>query len=108
MTPIYHDGCCHDRPRDRFLGTVEGDGQRYDVYVYQDNALDEPPDMHVCMRYGDDGPEYLSPGEARWFVDRVETTRPRRLADMAPCAWPAHYVKAAALVRAWLEKGDPS
>lgn len=69
MTPYWPDLCRHTRPRDRFLGTFDVDNEVYDVFVYQDNALNSPkPDMHVCIRYGDEDSEYISPGNAENFV----------------------------------------
>lgn len=66
----WHDACEHDRPRDRFLGTFEHENKKYDVYVYQDNALDKKPDMHVCIRYGNKDSAYISPGNVDDFINR--------------------------------------
>lgn len=66
--PHFPDLCRHDRPRDRFLGTVECDGKKYDVHVYQDNALTAKPDFHVCLRYGHGSSQYISPGNVETFV----------------------------------------
>ena len=87
------DECGHDRPRDRFLGTIEAGGDTYDVHVYQDNALSAPvPDMHVCLRYGNECSQYVSPGNATEFV-RVWSERKA----------PEEYTAALPLIRAWLE-----
>jgi hypothetical protein len=69
MKPHWPDHCEHNRPRDCFLGTIEHDGETFDVFVYQDNALADVPDMHVCMRYGAEGSEYISPGPIAHFLD---------------------------------------
>jgi hypothetical protein len=71
MTPYWPDLCRHTRPNDRFLGTFNLYDGVYDVFVYQDNALSSSkPDMHVCIRYGDKGDQYISPGNVKDFVDR--------------------------------------
>lgn len=70
-TPYWPDLCGHTRPNDRFLGSFIVDDDVYDVFVYQDNALSAPkPDMHVCIRYGDEDSQYISPGNAEEFVSR--------------------------------------
>jgi hypothetical protein len=95
MKPHWPDVCCHDRPRDRFLGSFEWLGRMYDVYVYQDNALDaDIPDMHVCIRYGEQGELYISPGRADDFV--------RRVANRADA--PDDYRLALPFVLKWLEE----
>ena len=86
------DHCEHDRPRDRFLGTVQVGAKFYDVHVYQDNALADTPDMHVCLRYGDKPSEYCSPGNASEFVKRCER------GNVSP-----QYLAALSLVKAWEE-----
>lgn len=91
------DACGHTRPRDKFLGTVEVEGKRLDVHVYQDNALDAPtPDMHVCIRYGAEPQDYLSPGEAGDFVRRC----------MSGLKVPQEYMAALPLVAREISKGD--
>ena len=72
MPPYFTDYCKHDRPRDRFLGTVAVGDNLYDVFVYQNNALDASvPDMHVCLRYGEMPSEYISPGNVQGFVTQI-------------------------------------
>lgn len=71
MAPHWFDCCDHNRPNDRFLGTIHYEDITYDVYVYQDNALGRMPDMHVCLRYGNEGREYLSPGPVDQFLFRA-------------------------------------
>ena len=72
-TPHWPDACGHNRPRDRFLGSFEWMDRMHDVFVYQDNALAAAvPDMHVCIRYGEHGDHYISPGNAEAFVKRWE------------------------------------
>jgi hypothetical protein len=104
MKPFYYDACCHDRPRDRYLGTFDASGQRrYDVYVYQDNGLIAAvPDMHVCLRYGSEDEEHLSLGNAADFVRRVQT---ERLGGTPDGKWPDHYVRAAELIEKWVREG---
>jgi len=93
--PHWPDACRHDRPRDRFLGTIEDerDGGPVDVHVYQDNALTaKVPDMHLCLRYGREGHEYVSPGNAIEFVRRWKGAEtPSRM-----------YLAAVPLVEAWI------
>jgi len=109
--PHWHDCCDHVRPRDRFLGTIRvrndeapGGADLYDVYVYQDNALAEEPDMHACLRYGEEGGAYVSPGNVDDFVRRVRTERPGTL-NGKPATWPAHYLLAVDLIEKWIEGG---
>lgn len=90
--PAHPDACGHNRPRDRFLGTVAANGRAVDVYVYQDNALGEPPIMHLCLRYARRACAYASPGDVGDFVQRW-TGR----ADAPP-----EYRAALPLVIAWL------
>jgi len=91
MPPYFTDRCAHDRPRDRFLGTVVVGNNFYDVYVYQDNALDAAvPDMHVCLRYGEKPSEYISPGPVARFMS-IE--RPNTV-----------YLETRPLIAAWLKR----
>jgi hypothetical protein len=100
VKPHHRDACGHTRPRDRFLGSIDsselegsGNGDTWDVYVYQDNALDaETPDMHVCIRYGEKGEEYISPGNVDTFLERVRKDRK---------ILPAYYWRAAQLIEKW-------
>lgn len=111
--PYHHDACNHDWPRDRFLGTVEvsnkllpGQTTKYDVYVYQDNALTAPiPDMNVCLRHGSEGSQYASPGNAEEFVKRFRTTQPTEFPSGRVVEWPLYYVLAANLIEEWIEGG---
>jgi hypothetical protein len=104
MKAYHHDACGHTRPRDRFLGSVDASegndlGVMYDVYVYQDNALDaETPDMHVCIRYGEKGEEYISPGNVDRFLERVRKDRK---------ILPAYYWRAAQLIEKWASSPTP-
>ena len=106
MKPVFRDACNHDRPRDRFLGTVKGDGHLYDVYVYQDNALTVTiPDMNLCMRYGVEGGQYISPGSVDDFV--VIVRGPLRTLDGRLVVWPESYVRVADLIEKWIDEGRP-
>jgi hypothetical protein len=102
--PYWFDACVHDRPNDRFLGTVrsgEGEGV-YDIFVYQDNAGSAPiPDMHLCFRYGQECSQYISPGNADLFVARLRLSKPMG-GD-----WPPVYHMAAQLINTWIAKGRP-
>jgi hypothetical protein len=94
MSPYWPDLCGHTRPRDRFLGTFDLGNEVYDVFVYQDNALNSPkPDMHVCIRYGDEDSQYISPGNAEEFVERY-----------AEAGAPKEYRRALPLVQKWLKQ----
>lgn len=76
-TPFWRDACGHTRPRDRFLGTVIAAGCVYDVFVYQDNALDAVVlDMHVCVRFGPRRSAYLSLGNVPDYLRRLELREP--------------------------------
>ncbi len=92
--PHWPDACCHDRPRDRFLGTVDVDDP-VDVFVYQDNALDAAvPDMHVCLRYGAEDHQYMSPGSVSQFIENTKKYFPNT----------SEYAMALPLVEAWLNE----
>lgn len=91
----WYDTCHHDRPLDRFLGTVKVANKLYDVWVYQDNALSaKVPDMHVCIRYSSKDSKYISPGNAQEFVERAA-----KYSD-------AVYLAALPLVQAYLTEGS--
>ncbi len=93
--PHWPDVCRHVRPRDRFLGTVVAGAGTYDVFVYQDNALDATvPDMHLCIRYGVEDSQYISPGNATEFVKRWRESK-----DI-----PAEYLEALPLVEKWANR----
>jgi hypothetical protein len=68
-TPHWHDCCRHDRPLDKFIGTFVVNNRYYDLWVYQDNALGEPPDMNLCIRYGNEDSNYISPGPIDMFLE---------------------------------------
>jgi len=64
MAPQWHD---------RYLGPFWTESHAYDVYVYQDNELSaKVPDMHVCIRYGNDGSEYISPGSIALLAEEYQ------------------------------------
>lgn len=107
MKPFHLDACSHDRPRDRFLGTIEDEVRgQLDVYVYQDNALSAPvPDMNVCIRYGEEGSQYLSPGNVDEFVKRIRTTKPTEFPSGRVVEWPRYYVLAVDLIEKWINEG---
>lgn len=95
---VWTDGCNHTGKNDRFLGTVLTEEGSFDVYVYQDNAANEKPDMHMCWRYGSRCDQYISAGPAtpEWIA-RIRETR----------NLPEHYVKALALTEKWLSEDRP-
>lgn len=93
--PVWEDCCDHTRPKDKYLGTFTHDDRKFDVYVYQDNCLSDPPDMHVCIRYGSKGSQYASPGPAKEFVVRC-----------SGYGWPPKYREAVRLVEQWLKKEE--
>ncbi|KKN09792.1 hypothetical protein LCGC14_1043000 [marine sediment metagenome] len=66
--PLFVDDCKHGK--DCYVGTVEvvhrrgAELARYDVYVFDDRILGP----EVCLRFGDEGGEYVSPGRVADFV----------------------------------------
>jgi len=97
--PYWKDACNHVRPRDQFLGALTCEGTRYDVYVYQDNALDAPvPEMNLCLRYSDQCSHYVSPGEVEDFVKICTTEQHRFCRGRAPYL----YLKVLPMVEKWL------
>ena len=59
--PKFHDHCDHSDAA--FVQTLSHDGQDYDVYAYVPHGAQE---VNVCLRYGSEGHEYLSPGSLRY------------------------------------------
>ena len=60
--PVWDNGCGHKD--DEYVGSFIivgslGDQEKYDLYVYTDKASGN---AHGCLRYGNEGHEYLSPG----------------------------------------------
>jgi len=67
--PFWHDGCQHD-PQEYVCSfehpTNEGTMEKFDLYVF-----DQPRSgQSVCMRYGNEGYEYISPGSVADFLRR--------------------------------------
>lgn len=68
--PVYHNGCEHRRHE--YLGSVkqlEADGlsmklNTYDVYVHEGDL----GGANVCIRYGNEGHEYISAGTVLDFL----------------------------------------
>ena len=60
-TPIFQDDCQHGHST--FAGSCieEMNHRQVDVYVYGDWKNPSFLSGGVCLRYGDDGPEYVSP-----------------------------------------------
>jgi len=98
MKPHWTDHCEHNRPVDRFLGTVTIDKDIYDVYihqdnkgiddvyVYQDNALKDKPDMHICLRYGNEWTQFLALGNVDEYVKMMkERNAPTSLPPYKEC-----------------------
>jgi hypothetical protein len=60
--PRYKDGCGHDPSE--FMGTIiaqhDGTPTFFDVYAFDDHS--RKGRLEVCLRYGDEGWEYISPG----------------------------------------------
>lgn len=62
--PVFSDDCEHDK--NAYVGTIRvkdwrNDDRKYDIYVFGD-----PQD--VCLRYGNDPPDCLSPGRLVRFL----------------------------------------
>ena len=61
--PHWHDCCEH--PKGSYIGTIEDTASgTIDVYVYPDSFHG----CSVCLRYGSEGPQYISPGGLGWFL----------------------------------------
>ena len=65
----WFDLCKHNRPHDKYLGSFQTAHRSYDVWVYQDNASYNEPDMHLCIRYGSNHENYISPGNIKQFIN---------------------------------------
>jgi hypothetical protein len=63
MNPHFPNCCNH--PEGTFVAPFEFEGRKYDIYVYPGDAIPRP---HVCMRYGDERHEYISPGPLDVFL----------------------------------------
>ena len=66
-TPYYGDGCGHGGYLFSFT-CIERSGQQlteanYDVYCFESRGKQE-----FCLRYGDDAPDYCSPGNVQNLV----------------------------------------
>ena len=58
-TPEYKDHCGHTEGS--YIGSFKDCRDKwYDIYVYDTRLNDESQD--VCIRYGNEGHEYISPG----------------------------------------------
>jgi hypothetical protein len=74
-TRFWKDQCNH--PADSYVGSFElttgdeGTDGKYDVYMYP-HRIDYLSGLDVCIRYGDEGREYISPGELYGFVKRAD------------------------------------
>jgi hypothetical protein len=68
------DACRHDRPGDRFLGEATLDGKPVDVWIYEVSPWFESRRMHVhvCIRYGREDDEYISPGTPSLYLENYE------------------------------------
>jgi len=56
--PQFKDHCNH--PDNSYIGSIQDvDGNWLDIYVYKDATMKETT---VCIRFGDEGQEYYSPG----------------------------------------------
>lgn len=102
MKPSFKDHCRHDRPLDRFLGTIPETPRnvKYDLYIYQDNALADPPDLHLCFRYGDYVSAYTSPGNVEKFL--------KQWGDGKGVDCPAEYRAAIPLIKEYLTDRSPT
>lgn len=66
--PIWPNGCSHGGYVVSFTswnGTVE---ERIDLYVFQPNEASIYPGQSVCMRFGEDGGDYYSPGNVQNLI----------------------------------------
>lgn len=59
MTPYWEDGCSHFI-LDTYIGSFSIDEEKYDVFTYEKSNK-----THICIRYGNEDSEYLSPGSVR-------------------------------------------
>ena len=67
MKPKFKDGCDHNGPGTYFLGHVDevGEKQGVDVRVFVDHmGFDK-----VCIRFGDEDHQYVSPGRLSEFLE---------------------------------------
>jgi len=60
--PVWDNKC--DHAAEEYVGSFvvvrsPGDEEKYDLYVYTDKVSGN---AHGCLRYGNEGHEYLSPG----------------------------------------------
>lgn len=55
---MHFENLCHHEP-DEFVATIEHDGKMYDVYVW---SQPNDPVPQVCIRYSDEGADYISVG----------------------------------------------
>ena len=67
--PKFTDHCEHGE--EAFVTTISEDGQEYDIYRYTGDSYG-PRETHVCLRYGEEGFEYLSPGPLRYVRRMAE------------------------------------
>jgi len=73
--PVWHDGCQHDK--DSFVASFEllnhkqKRMNKYDLYLFQDIGSGR---QHVCIRYGNEEGEYISPGHLGGFLTRSNGT----------------------------------
>jgi len=57
--PEFHDHCNH--VQGSYVGSITDlEGKWYDIYVYKSEINKDSQD--VCIRYGDEGSQYISPG----------------------------------------------
>lgn len=76
--PVWQDGCRHDKGS--YVASFEvwerKTLQTFDLYVF-----DERGESSVCLRYGNEGGEYISPGDVGQFCRtsfQVSATEYRR------------------------------
>lgn len=71
MNPYWTDHCEHCKDgRGIYVGSFSigsGEESQYDVYLYQDGIIGDS----VCIRYGEEGHEYISPGSLEQVRETV-------------------------------------
>jgi hypothetical protein len=84
-TPIFENHCNHSK--ESYVGSFFFDGW-HDVYVFPNPRYDKIGE--VCIRYGNEGSEYISPGGITGFMEN-QTLMPE-------------YIIAKAMIGIWLKK----
>jgi hypothetical protein len=68
--PVFHDHCNH--LQGSYVGSITDlEGKWYDIYVYKATLNKNSQD--VCIRYGEEDSQYISPGSLLNVLDNLKS-----------------------------------